>query len=188
MQNVRFRHSFIILANLLVALMLLLTFSKSLDAAGETPDAVLGQAQTRYMAPSYDSTLLLSVADQINATRAKDGLGKLSQSAELDAIAQQRASDMAKNSYYSHKAADGSDFSKLLKDSGYGYNLACENLNMSATPSANVYVQTWLSSNLGHRECMLGETYTKAGYAVATIKSMADIDIDQQVIVAIYSN
>lgn len=184
-----FRHSFIIFANIMVALFLIISFSKNISADKQKPSAVLGnQTQASFIEPSYSDNLLQSTANLVNSERASNGANQLSMSPELNKVAEKRAQSMQKNVYYAHVQPDGTDFSDILVSQNISYDLACENLNtLEVADSAN-YVKTWLASKDGHRECLLGEKYTKAGYALADINFGSQNNGSQKVIVAIYSN
>lgn len=175
-------YSLIIAGNIIVAGILGANFFQEYTAAAENQSA---PNQKAFIQPAYDSGLLQATADQINQTRAKNGLQQLSQSRELDAIAQKRATDMASNGYYSHTGSDGRYFDDLLKEQGIGYQFACENLNIHDQPSSKTYVTSWLESK-DHRDCMLHDSIKSAGYAAVKLEKLNGIPTTQEIIVAIY--
>ena len=77
---------------------------------------------------------------------------------------------MYTNSYYAHKSPiTEKTFVDDLRASQITYEFACENLSLEFVPTEQKYVQSWLTSTTGHRECLLDKEIARAGYAVAEI-------------------
>ncbi len=163
----------------------MLVFFVSQPSSSASGNEVLGT--NNQSSPVYTDKLLASTADEINTLRQSQGLTKLAQSTSLDDIAEARATDMAKNGYYSHLDSEGRYFDDLMKERGLAYSFACENLNTAEVSTPQNYIDSWLASN-AHKDCMMQDSHTQAGYAIATISSVEGIPLNQQVIVAIYSN
>lgn len=94
---------------------------------------------------------------------------------------------MQKNSYYDHADPEGKYFYDLMQDSGYKVEYGCENLDLQFTRSSKVYVNDWMQSKKGHRECLLNPRVEEAGYAVVRIKPMGGEDVPTYIVVAIHS-
>lgn len=124
---------------------------------------------------------------QVNKTRQAAGLPPLVRDDALAKLATSRAQDMSRRAYYAHKNPDGIYYYDLLEQAGYDAEYNCENLDLEFTTQADVYVNSWLRSKSGHRECLLNTQTTNAGYAVATIANNSTDDIPSYVVVAIHS-
>lgn len=99
-----------------------------------------------------------------NAERAKIGLPPLEQNSKLSAAAQNKAADMLRKDYWAHFAPDGGSPWDFIKQSGYQYEYAGENLAKNFLYSQNV-VDAWMNSPT-HRENIEKKEYTQVGYAV----------------------
>ena len=111
----------------------------------------------------------------VNEQRVQQGLTPLIENPRLTAIAQARVDDMATNQYYAHKDPEGRYYYDLLTSKGFNADYSCENLNVEFTTDEWAYVNDWLQSTKGHKECMLDKRITQAGYAVALFGGSDDI-------------
>lgn len=126
------------------------------------------------------------VFDAVNQARTAQGLPVLQKDAALTRVAQERAADMQKRAYYAHKNPDGLMYYDILFQQRVGFNYSCENLDLQfITPTAN-FVNDWMNSNTGHRECMLNVTADRAGYAITTIDM--DNGASAYIVVAIHAS
>lgn len=107
-----------------------------------------------------------AIFDLVNLERAREGAPLLVKDTQLTAIAEQRAQDMAIHSYYAHKGSDGKFFDQLAKEQGIAMQYGCENLDLQFSVMPEIYIKDWLNSKAGHRECLLDDRVTHAGYAV----------------------
>lgn len=108
-----------------------------------------------------------TVLQLVNEERKKHGVAALESDPALTLVAETRAKDMALNSYYAHETLEGKYFYDYFKRFGFSTGFSCENLDLEFTDDESQYVHDWLTSIHGHKECMLNETVTKAGYATA---------------------
>ncbi len=114
---------------------------------------------------NVNASFAQQVLDLVNTERVKNGLGKLSLSAELNNVAQAKAEDMLNNNYFSHTSPTyGSPFD-MMKSFGVKYNAAAENIAKGQSTPQKV-VTDWLNSE-GHRKNILNGTYTKMGLGFA---------------------
>lgn len=104
--------------------------------------------------------------DLVNKERKARNLKELNEDTRLSAIAQQRLEDMIQNQYYSHMSPSGSYFYDLFPSQLIKADYSCENLDVQFTVDEGKYVNDWLHSSKGHKECMLNSDATSAGYAV----------------------
>jgi hypothetical protein len=99
-----------------------------------------------------------------NEERAKLGLPPLKENQQLALAAEKKAADMFKKDYWSHFAPDGGSPWDFIKQSGYQYEFAGENLAKNFLYSKNV-VDAWMNSPT-HRENIVKKEYSEVGYAV----------------------
>ena len=99
-----------------------------------------------------------------NEERTKLGLPALQVNAQLTTAAENKAADMFKKDYWAHFAPDGGSPWDFIKQSGYQYEFAGENLAKNFLYSQNV-VDAWMNSPT-HRENIVKKEYTDVGYAV----------------------
>lgn len=101
------------------------------------------------------------VLKETNAYRAENGLAPLALHQSLTKVAQQKATDMAKNRYFSHTSPTlGSPFDQM-KAAGISYRRAAENIAMGQR-SAEEVVDAWMKSP-GHRANILDRNLTHIG-------------------------
>jgi hypothetical protein len=100
-----------------------------------------------------------------NQQRQIHGLQPLKLDSELSQAATQKAADMFAKNYWAHISPDGVTPWVFIKNSGYDYLYAGENLARGFT-SANDVVTAWMNSP-SHRENMLSANYNDVGFAVA---------------------
>jgi len=99
-----------------------------------------------------------------NEERAKAGLPALTENTELSQAAEKKATHMFQKDYWSHFAPDGTSPWDFIKQSGYQYEFAGENLAKNFLFSKNV-VDAWMNSPT-HHENIVRKEYTEVGYAV----------------------
>lgn len=125
---------------------------------------------------SWLQTLLLSsnnfaavvsavLIDLTNADRASAGAQALVVNDRLTAAAQAKANDMAARGYFSHKDPDGREPWTWLKEAGYDYRYAGENLAIQFSDSIEVE-RAWLASP-SHRANLLNDQFSEIGIATA---------------------
>jgi uncharacterized protein YkwD len=121
----------------------------------------------------------------VNKERKANKLHELNEDTRLNAIAQQRLDDMVKNQYYAHVSPNGKYFYELLPEHMITAKYSCENLDIEFTLDERVYVNNWLNSTRGHRECMLNSEVTSAGYAAGLFSVTSETKI--YLVVAIHT-
>ncbi len=108
-------------------------------------------------------TALTNTGRQAADTRLKS----LTYSYTLEAAAQKKAEDMIARGYFAHQSPDGRQPWDWIKDEGYKYVYAGENLAINFSDSIDVY-QAWMNSP-GHRANILNPNYTEIGVATKKI-------------------
>ena len=112
---------------------------------------------------------LLSITNQ---KRAENGLQPLSISTELTNAANAKGQDMLAKNYWAHNSPDGITPWVFIKNAGYEYIYAGENLARGYNVASDV-IDAWMSSP-GHRGNMLSPNYKEIGFAVLSGKLMDD--------------
>ena len=101
------------------------------------------------------------VCELVNETRAQNGLTPMKLSARLSNVAQNHASDMANQGYFSHKNPLGeSSFDRMAKE-GISYTAAGENIAKGQQTPRDV-MNSWMNSP-GHRANILSKKFNKLG-------------------------
>ena len=106
--------------------------------------------------------------DITNSDRQAAGLPPLSLNNDLSQAAIGKANDMFSKDYWAHVAPDGTTPWVFIKNAGYTYVYAGENLARGFTTPQSV-VDAWMASP-SHRENMLSPHYKDVGFAVETGK------------------
>lgn len=140
----------------LIVIICLFLFVTSLFAAvSRTSPDVLG------ISFNISAGDLLAITNQ---KRQENGLGPLSMNGQLASAAEQKAAHMFANNYWAHIAPDGTTPWFFIKNSGYPYLYAGENLARGFTSSGDV-INGWMNSPT-HRENMLSANYKDIGFAI----------------------
>jgi hypothetical protein len=121
--------------------------------------------------------------DITNAQRSSNGKPKLVLNEKLTVAAQAKANDMAKRNYWSHTTPEGNAPWVFVKDAGYSYQKAGENLAYGFNSSSDT-VAGWMNSK-SHRENLLDNAYSEVGFGYANV---ADFNKSgpETVVVAMY--
>ena len=107
--------------------------------------------------------------DLTNEKRKEYKLPPLSNDPQLSVAASKKAEDMFDNNYWAHNSLDGTTPWFFIKDAGYNYVYAGENLARGFSDSKDV-VNAWMASNAGHRENILSRNFNDVGFAVKSGK------------------
>src|SRR3989338_9158143 len=110
---------------------------------------------------STDELLILT-----NKRRKENGLPPLSLNSQLTSAEYNKENDMLSKNYWAHIAPDGTTPWYFIKNSGYSYIYAGENLARGYN-SANDVLNAWLASPT-HRDNILSNKYQNIGFAVVT--------------------
>lgn len=100
-----------------------------------------------------------------NTQRANNGSEALRLNQQLSAAAQAKANDMVARNYWAHNTPDGQEPWIFIKDAGYQYLKAGENLAYGFNTS-NDAVVGWMNSTT-HRENMLDSAFSEVGFGFA---------------------
>ncbi|MDQ3093877.1 MAG: CAP domain-containing protein [bacterium] len=122
----------------------------------------------------------------VNSERQSNKLPALYGDPELAQVASVRAQEIVAERLYSHTNSSGEKYyHKLSSPTGY----SCENLALESTMTESAFVSSWLESTNGHKECLLSNQITRAGYAVRFFETVqTNLGSEQYfVVVAIHS-
>lgn len=119
--------------------------------------------------PAFNSSVLAEISNQelldlINQERVDNGLPVLQINSQLNLAASKKAEHMFKNDYWAHNSPDGITPWSFIKESGYDYVYAGENLARGFNNS-NDAVNAWMAS-ADHKANILSPNYNDVGYAV----------------------
>ena len=116
--------------------------------------------------PPLQQSKASEILSLVNKERAAAGLSQLILDAEVNAAAQLKADDMAKNRYFSHNSPTYGSAFDMLKNQGISYRTAGENI-ASGQQTSEAVMRGWMNSH-GHRANILGSSYSRlgVGYAV----------------------
>lgn len=99
----------------------------------------------------------------INEARSKAGVAPLKLGATLPKIAELKAEDMVKNSYFAHTSKTYGTPFKMMEDYNIDYNSAGENI--AGNPSIKAAVESWLASDT-HKQNLLSSSYQYIGIGI----------------------
>lgn len=114
--------------------------------------------------PGNAAALRNDIAQRVNAERRKAGLGALSVSSALQKAAQSLACDNAAQGQWSHTGRNGSDLTARLRQVGYRYRTANENVGRFRGPESAV--KWWMGSPI-HKPNILSDSVREIGVGVA---------------------
>lgn len=104
------------------------------------------------------------VVELTNAQRAQVGLPPLKLNSRLTAAALAKGQDMFNDQYWSHIAPDGKEPWSFMREAGYSYRVAGENLARDFSNS-NDMMRAWMNSPT-HRANIINNRYEEIGIAV----------------------
>jgi uncharacterized protein YkwD len=123
-----------------------------------------GSKATGYRVFGIYTANALEVLRLVNVQRCARNLKPLALNPQLTAAALRHSNDMANNNFFSHTGSDGSKFYERIKDAGYHYKSAAENIAAGySTPAA--VMNGWMTSD-GHRKNILNGNYREMGLAL----------------------
>jgi len=105
------------------------------------------------------------LVDLTNEDRKEEELGALVTNQLLTRAAQMKANDMAEKGYFAHQTPEGLQPWDFIREAGYAYSTAGENLAVNFTDSENVE-EAWMNSPK-HRANILNAKFTEIGIATA---------------------
>lgn len=131
---------------------------------------ILSSVQNRFptvLGISYNITPI-DLLNSTNQIRQGRGLSPLTLDVELSQAASKKAADMFAKNYWAHIAPDGVTPWVFIKNSGYEYLYAGENLARGFSNTTDV-VNAWMASPT-HRDNILSPNYHDIGFGIATGK------------------
>ena len=112
--------------------------------------------------PNLDPESLLAV---LNQDRLKYGLEPLEADSTLQTAAMAKAQDILNRSYFAHISPDGTEPWDFIKDAGFKYSFAGENLAINY--ESPLELQNDFMDSPHHRENLLSPLFSEVGIAVA---------------------
>ncbi len=125
----------------------------------------------------------LAILNLMNTERAAAGLKPLAWNDKLSQAARAKSIDMITDGYWSHNSPDGKTPWFFMKQAGYRYRSAGENLAKGYDSNAAT-VNGWMNS-AGHKANILSNKYKEAGIATITGKING---VETKLVVAMYGS
>jgi uncharacterized protein YkwD len=124
---------------------------------------------------------------RINDERRGNNRTELVMHDRLKLVAEKRLQAMVDSQRYAHNSLDGKYYYDLLPEFGYTSSYSCENLDIEPSVQPKKFIQSWLVSTGGHKECMLNDKVAQVG--IASGKFSRDDKTKQQnfLVVAIFA-
>jgi hypothetical protein len=124
-------------------------------------DVIARQSAFDFVAAVLPGEVIALTNDQ----RTQNAVASVTENHLLDQAAQAKAEDMAAHGYFSHVGPDGKAPWEWVKEAGYVYQNAGENLAVHFVDSSDV-VNAWMESP-SHRANIVKPVYTEIGVGVA---------------------
>jgi uncharacterized protein YkwD len=99
----------------------------------------------------------------VNRERAAAGLATLAADDELREVARRHSSDMFARGYFAHVTPEGRDPFARIREAGYSFRTAGENLALAPTLSL---AHTGLMNSPGHRANILRPQFGRVGIGI----------------------
>ena len=125
---------------------------------------VLALPKEAFLLPDVLLEQKKELAILVDNVRKDRNLSVLSTSGKLEQSSQLKASDMVAQQYFSHTTPDGRGFSSFLKEVGYDYTVAGENLAMGFS-SPKAVVDAWIASPL-HYKNLADQEFNEQGLGI----------------------
>lgn len=127
--------------------------------------AIFAVPTSLLMSEAAFGALEADLVARTNAVRTDYAQRPLAVHEQLEASAAARVQDLARKEYFSHVSPDGKVLEDFLRDAGYQYAVAGENLAMGFVDMGAV-VATWMES-ASHRRNMIAADYDDIGLSMA---------------------
>lgn len=105
------------------------------------------------------------VVEETNGARISRGLSPLKESEKLKEAAQKKAQDMVEKGYWAHISPVGRTPWDFMREQGYSYSTAGENLARDFSDVGSM-ISAWLASP-SHKENLLNKDFSEIGIGVA---------------------
>jgi uncharacterized protein YkwD len=135
------------------------------NPAKKKPSSEPSETDTSTKPSTSGGSYAQQVLGLTNKERAKVGCKALSASSKLTKAAQGHSADMAAHDYFSHDSRNGDDPFRRIRDAGYSFAAAAENIAMGQQTPSDV-MKAWMNS-AGHKANILNCTYTQLGVGYA---------------------
>jgi uncharacterized protein YkwD len=130
--------------------------------AAQNPDKEKSRSTQISVNPSFT---IVDLLDKTNSAREENNVSRLASEKKLQAAAQKKAEDMAKNNYFAHTAPSGKNPWQWLDEENYIYQKAGENLAVNFENSSEL-IKGWLDSP-SHKKNLLNENFKEVGIGIA---------------------
>lgn len=153
------------------------------------PEPASPTASLSSLSHSSDAPSTIELIKRINAARTANQQPAINTDYRLQKVADSRLQDMIANQYYAHQNLNGKYYYDMLDNVGLAGMYSCENLSIEPSLEAQDYVDSWLASKEGHRECLLSNKVTAIGIAAGLFSPAGSDQTDPTyLVVTIYGN
>jgi Cysteine-rich secretory protein family len=101
------------------------------------------------------------LVDMANQNRMQNNVAPLTRNAKLDSAAKMKADDMVSSGYFAHYAPDGTTPWYFIREAGYNFLYAGENLAINYTSEKEID-DAWMNSQY-HKENLLNTNFRELG-------------------------
>lgn len=123
-----------------------------------------GERRSRVLEPTTVAGARKALLERIKTLRQAHGIPALLENELLSRIAQSYSEEMAGKDFFAHVAPEGADLKARLKNAGYAYDAAGENIGFASGPLAAHF---GIEQSPAHRAHLLDSTYTRVGLGIA---------------------
>lgn len=142
------------------------------------------QNKSQAVLGAYSSITPQQLLNATNTQRLQTGEKGLTINAQLQNAAQNKAEDMVKRNYWSHKTPEGKDPWAFIANENYQYQKAGENLAYGFNDSTST-IDGWMNSD-SHKRNLLDKDFTEVGFGVVDSNNFNE-NGHSTVVVAMYA-
>lgn len=122
------------------------------------------EQRRRMLEPTTVGGARKALLERINSLRLAHGVTSVLENDLLSRVAQSHSEEMAGKDFFAHVAPEGADLKARLRNAGYAYEAAGENIGFASGPLAAHF---GIEQSPAHRAHLLDSTYTRVGLGIA---------------------
>jgi len=169
MKNLTFAISILVLV--VIDYFIIIGFTDSVNNILEKRSQKIAATQTPMELNDFSKAIYSST----NTYRTQNGIDELNLDSKLTQAAQNKADDLCNNNYWSHQLKDGRPFETFIKEAGYEYDLAGENLG-KGFDDPDKLMSRWKKSELHNKNLLQDFTDTGIGYSECDGKNILAVE------------
>jgi uncharacterized protein YkwD len=122
------------------------------------------EQRRRMLEPTTVGGARNALLERINSLRLAHGVPSVLENDLLSRVAQSHSEEMAGKDFFAHVAPEGADLKARLRNAGYAYEAAGENIGFASGPLAAHF---GIEQSPAHRAHLLDSSYTRVGLGIA---------------------